>query len=160
MDKIQDFFGRKDVQTALIILLVLAVLYFTFKGDIDAFVKKQIGKKVKDIDEADSIDMDLMLSKGASGTEVIVLQRALLADGGTLPAYGVDGIFGNETQKALQSVKGVNQITLTQYKDTENLNGESSTFDFTNALSLYDGSGVQGYLDATNEAMPAEAQFA
>ncbi len=46
------------------------------------------------------------LRKGASGTTVTKLQQALLDLGFTLPKYGVDGQFGEETDAAVRAFQG------------------------------------------------------
>ena len=43
------------------------------------------------------------LRKGAKGNEVVVMQKLLLDAGESLPKFGVDGDFGNETLKAVKS---------------------------------------------------------
>lgn len=45
------------------------------------------------------------LSQGASGARVRTLQTKILELGGRLPRWGVDGIWGNETQDALHFLK-------------------------------------------------------
>lgn len=67
-------------------------------------------------------DRELILKKGSKGVEVAELQRRLKRDGAgdllgkTGPGKdGVDGDFGSKTQAALQQVKAVAQISLSQY---------------------------------------------
>ncbi len=43
----------------------------------------------------------LLIRKGAEGEHVTILQKALIDEGFTLPKYGVDGKFGDETKKAV-----------------------------------------------------------
>ena len=43
------------------------------------------------------------LKKGSNGLSVRILQQALLDAGYPLPKYGVDGIFGNETEAAVKA---------------------------------------------------------
>ena len=46
------------------------------------------------------------LKNGSQGTYVSMLQQWLLDNGASLPNYGVDGIFGSETENALAVVTG------------------------------------------------------
>lgn len=113
-DDVKIFFGRKDTQTVLIVFLVLLIVYFSFKGDIDAFFKRTFNLEEGDIDEG-ALDRDLLLKKGSSGAEVGVLQTLLIRDGFALPKYGADRIFGSETENALLQAKNVKEITLNDY---------------------------------------------
>lgn len=47
----------------------------------------------------------MTLRKGDKGQEVMLLQAALQDGGFRLPRYGVDGIFGNETESAVKQVQ-------------------------------------------------------
>jgi len=57
------------------------------------------------------------LKKGSEGDLVVILQKWLLQNGGTLPNYGADGDFGTETETALVSVLGVDQISYEYFKN-------------------------------------------
>ena len=46
-----------------------------------------------------------LLKKGASGSDVKLLQEALLKLGYALPVYGADGDFGSETEAALRALQ-------------------------------------------------------
>ena len=69
-------------------------------------------------DTSSSIDYSLVLSNGSQGAEVSELQKILKtkykADLGTFGDNkdGIDGIFGDVTEKALVKAKGVNKIAL------------------------------------------------
>lgn len=65
------------------------------------------------------LDMGKLLKKGVNGQEVAALQTFLVADGATLPKFGVDGKFGAETEAALMQVKGVKEIRLKDYTSTK-----------------------------------------
>ena len=43
------------------------------------------------------------LRKGAKGDEVTAMQKLLIETGESLPKYGADGDFGNETLKAVKN---------------------------------------------------------
>lgn len=66
----------------------------------------------------DSLNLDLVLSKGSTGDEVAELQRVLVNKYGADLGYsgaeknGVDGEFGSMTEKALLEAKGVKKINL------------------------------------------------
>jgi hypothetical protein len=66
----------------------------------------------------DSLNLDLVLSKGSIGDEVAELQRVLVNKYGADLGYsgaeknGVDGEFGTLTEKALLEAKGVKKISL------------------------------------------------
>ena len=47
----------------------------------------------------------MTLRKGDKGQEVMLLQAALQDGGFRLPQYGVDGIFGNETESAVMQAQ-------------------------------------------------------
>ncbi|MBE9047790.1 peptidoglycan-binding protein [Pleurocapsales cyanobacterium LEGE 10410] len=47
----------------------------------------------------------MTLRKGDKGQEVMLLQAALQDGGFRLPQYGVDGIFGNETESAVKQAQ-------------------------------------------------------
>ncbi|MDD3881797.1 MAG: peptidoglycan-binding protein [Eubacteriales bacterium] len=53
------------------------------------------------VDNASIALGDRLLKKGVNGTDVVALQEALLKLGYTLPRYGADGKYGEETEKAV-----------------------------------------------------------
>lgn len=61
------------------------------------------------------IDLNKILKKGSSGVEVETLQKLIIQYGGALPQFGVDGIFGAETEAALLKIKGVKQISINNF---------------------------------------------
>jgi hypothetical protein len=69
------------------------------------------------------LDENLILAKGSKGAEVFELQRILKDELGyylgTFGADGdgIDGDFGTMTEKALFQAKGVNKITLKDFKN-------------------------------------------
>lgn len=112
------------------IVVLLLILYFMFQADIKAWnARRKI--KAGDADAPDvskgsgaggALDQNLILKKGMAGAEVKELQRRMVAaynanPGASnialkLPKYGVDGVFGGETEAALLAWKGVKQIAL------------------------------------------------
>jgi peptidoglycan hydrolase-like protein with peptidoglycan-binding domain len=59
----------------------------------------------------------MTLQKGDSGQHVFMLQAALQQAGYPLPAYGVDGIFGRETQAAVRRAQEQFLMPLTGVAD-------------------------------------------
>lgn len=116
-----NFFKQKWVMWAGISLALLLVLYFIFKEDVDNFFYRN-SKSEKDVKSgSEGLDETLNLKKGSKGREVAELQRLLKADGANLGSYGpakdgVDGIFGSATEKELNRIKGVKEVTLSKYK--------------------------------------------
>ena len=51
-----------------------------------------------------------VLRRGAKGTAVKTLQRALLKAGEKLPKFGADGHFGNETESAVKSFQKAHKL--------------------------------------------------
>lgn len=52
----------------------------------------------------------MTLRRGDNGQHVLILQRALQDAGIALPVYGVDGIFGPETESAVKQAQGLFQM--------------------------------------------------
>lgn len=79
------------------------------------------------------LDLDKVLKFGINAKpEVKVLQGWINADGGTSAdnkKLVVDGLFGQKTKEALYSLKGVNEVSLNQYRKLAIRN-------------QYDGSGI------------------
>jgi len=69
-------------------------------------------------DAYSDLDLDMVLAKGSNGMEVAELQRILANQYGAdlgftgVEKNGIDGDFGNMTEKALLKAKGVKQISL------------------------------------------------
>jgi|GEM_PF-1427830 len=64
-----------------------------------------------------ALNTNLVLKNGSRGSEVVALQKLL--------GITADGIFGNGTEAALKSKKGVISITLAKYKTTPDINRNS-----------------------------------
>ena len=59
----------------------------------------------------------MTLKKGDKGRHVMLLQSALVAAGIPLPKYGVDGIYGPETQAAVRQAQQKLGLSLTGVAD-------------------------------------------
>jgi peptidoglycan hydrolase-like protein with peptidoglycan-binding domain len=57
------------------------------------------------------LDREQTLQNGSSGAAVTLVQQALVDAGFSLPRFGVDGIFGNETRAALQDFQRSSGLT-------------------------------------------------
>ncbi len=72
-----------------------------------------------------TLDKNLVLQKGSTGSEVSELQRILKYDFGKsigntgIDNDGVDGDFGALTETALMEVKGVKKITLNEMSNAK-----------------------------------------
>ena len=107
MNKLTSFLKSKNGQM-FIIAVIIAVALFLFRDKI-----KQGIKTIKD--KIKPLDLDMVLKKGVEGNEVEELQKKLINDNQNLNEYGTDGSFGDETEKALISEKGVTEISLNEY---------------------------------------------
>ena len=54
---------------------------------------------------------DTTIKKGATGNDVTQLQQALINLKYSLPRYGVDGKFGNETESVVKTFQGDHGLT-------------------------------------------------
>lgn len=59
----------------------------------------------------------MTIRKGDKGPQVMQLQSALMAVGITLPRYGVDGIFGAETEAAVKQAQQKYGLQMTGVAD-------------------------------------------
>ena len=112
--------------TALVAGL-LALAWFLYQEEIKALFKAKRSTTEPENKPAPSgantgLNANKTLKKGIKGAEVTQLQRYLKRDGGAnllgstgSGQDGVDGDFGVKTEAALKKVKGVVQITLSQY---------------------------------------------
>lgn len=105
---------KNNTNKYLIIATVAVVAIYA----INKYLKRI--PKPLDSDAYSGLNMNMVLSKGSTGDEVVELQRILVnqydADLGYTGANkdGVDGEFGGMTEKALLDAKGVKQISLKQ----------------------------------------------
>ena len=125
MDKVIKFAANN--KWLLMGLLAVMITAIVFRNDIKAFFKRT-NQSDEDLatlaNEAATTapDKNKVLKKGDSGKEVLILQKYLLRDGGELPKHGADGIFGQETERALSGVvspvpkKAVTSISLKDYE--------------------------------------------
>ncbi len=61
------------------------------------------------------------LSPGMKGEDVRVMQQALLAQGFTLPRYGADGDYGDETRSAVAAFQAASGLSATGTADADTL---------------------------------------
>lgn len=101
-------------------LLLLLVLYFVFRDNVDSAAMTLMGAEFET--DPDKMDMDKVLSKSKSsrGSEVAELQRRLKQEGHDLGTYGpnkdgIDGVFGTLTEKALMAARGVSSTSLNAF---------------------------------------------
>ncbi len=106
---------NKTTKNILIGVAVLGALYLA------NILYKRLSKP--SAEKLSLLDENLILAKGSKGAEVFELQRILKDemgyDLGTFGADGdgIDGDFGIMTEKALFQAKGVNKITLKDFKN-------------------------------------------
>jgi hypothetical protein len=106
---------NKTTKNILIGVAVLGALYLANR------LYKRLSKP--SAEQLSLLDENLILAKGSKGAEVFELQRILKDelgyDLGTSGADGdgIDGDFGTMTEKALFQAKGVNKITLKDFKN-------------------------------------------
>lgn len=67
---------------------------------------------VQDMNIANELQSGLILKKGSSGSKVQALQQALLNLGYSLPSFGADGDYGNETVAAVRRFQSDYGITV------------------------------------------------
>jgi hypothetical protein len=106
---------NKTTKNILIGVAVLGALYLANR------LYRRLSKP--SAEQLSLLDENLILAKGSKGAEVFELQRILKDelgyDLGTFGADGdgIDGDFGTMTEKALFQAKGVNKITLKDFKN-------------------------------------------
>jgi hypothetical protein len=106
---------NKTTKNILIGVAVLGALYLA------NILYKRLSKP--SAEQLSLLDENLILAKGSKGAEVFELQRILKDemgyDLGTSGADGdgIDGDFGIMIEKALFQAKGVNKITLKDFKN-------------------------------------------
>lgn len=61
----------------------------------------------------------MTIRKGDRGEKVMMLQAALMGTGIGLPQYGVDGIFGAETEGAVRQAQQMFNLTSTGVADSQ-----------------------------------------
>ena len=99
-------------------LLIAGVILLVVGWGINKWLKS-MPKKINS-DAYSDLDLDMVLSKGSNGMEVAELQRILTNQYGADLGFtgvekdGIDGDFGNMTEKALLKAKGVKEISLKQ----------------------------------------------
>ena len=108
---------NKTTKYLLIGASVVGILYFL------KYLKNQSKKPTAE--QELTLDKNLVLEKGMTGSEVSELQRILKYDFGKsigntgIDNDGVDGDFGALTETALMEVKGVKKITLNEMSNAK-----------------------------------------
>ncbi|TWK44668.1 hypothetical protein CHCC20347_1388 [Bacillus paralicheniformis] len=77
----------------------------TFRKKVDALLGNKTVSKTTSSTSQSSKSTGTILKKGASGSQVKALQKRLIAAGFSLPKYGADGSYGNETVQAVKSLQ-------------------------------------------------------
>lgn len=106
---------KKTRNTLIGVAVVLVAIYSA------GIILKKLRKPSEE--ELNRLNMDLVLQKGSTGSEVAELQRILKDElgynlGSTgVDVTGIDGEFGALTEKALFEAKGVKEITLKEMRN-------------------------------------------
>lgn len=100
--------GRKILYFILAALILALIIYFISS-------RKQSGSPLLGSATPPVAPSTFPLRFGSKGAKVQALQNYLLANGGSLPIYGADGDWGSETQAAVLSVLGVNEVSQSLY---------------------------------------------
>lgn len=121
MDKVKELFNNKKTWYILAGLFALYMIYrkrFEIKNGAT-----NLWEKITDrVGGESGLDKNLVLSKGAKGAEVSELQRLIKKeDASQLPIYGIDGIFGSETEDALNILRGVKQISINDFNSSSRI---------------------------------------
>jgi len=77
----------------------------TFRKKVDALLGNKTVSKTTSSTSQSSKSTGTILKKGASGSQVKALQKRLIAAGFSLPKYGADGSYGNETVQAVKALQ-------------------------------------------------------
>mgnify|MGYP002626369700 FL=1 len=115
------FNSKKNMWIALSVAVIL--LYFLYAGEINAFAKRSLSKGIES-DPSQAVDNSRVLRIGDSGQDVMILQNKILQSGGSLPKFGADGIFGKETQSALNELTGLTKISLNGFDSYTEVSNE------------------------------------
>uniref|UniRef100_UPI00403F7213 peptidoglycan-binding domain-containing protein n=1 Tax=Bacillus sp. FSL M8-0359 TaxID=2921624 RepID=UPI00403F7213 len=76
-----------------------------FRKKVDALLGNKTVSKTTSSTSQSSKSTGTILKKGSSGSKVKALQKRLNAAGFSLPKYGADGSYGNETVQAVKSLQ-------------------------------------------------------
>ncbi len=77
----------------------------TFRKKVDALLGNKTVSKTTSSTSQSSKSTGTILKKGSSGSKVKALQKRLIAAGFSLPKYGADGSYGNETVQAVKALQ-------------------------------------------------------
>lgn len=76
-----------------------------FRKKVDALLGNKTVSKTTSSTSQSSKSTGNILIKGSSGSQVKALQKRLIAAGFSLPKYGADGSYGNETVQAVKALQ-------------------------------------------------------
>ncbi|WP_412094685.1 peptidoglycan-binding domain-containing protein [Bacillus haynesii] len=76
-----------------------------FRKKVDALLGNKTVSKTTSSPSQSSKSTGTILKKGSSGSQVKALQKRLIAAGFSLPKYGADGSYGNETVQAIKALQ-------------------------------------------------------
>ncbi|MGN9865908.1 peptidoglycan recognition protein family protein [Bacillus swezeyi] len=76
-----------------------------FRKKVDSLLGNQTISKTTASTNQPSKSTGIILKKGSAGSKVKALQKRLIAAGFSLPKYGADGSYGNETVQAVKSLQ-------------------------------------------------------
>lgn len=96
--------------TLIIAVIIVVVIWFIVRSK----------KQAVDEPENETENNGFPLKYGSRGENVEALQSWLISQGQSLPLFGVDGIFQDETQAALLAQTGKNTITETEFNELIN----------------------------------------
>ncbi|KJD53705.1 N-acetylmuramoyl-L-alanine amidase [Bacillus amyloliquefaciens] len=77
----------------------------TFRKKVDSLLGNKTVSKTTSSTSQSSKSTGTILKKGASGSQVKALQKRLIAAGFSLPKYGADGSYENETVQAVKALQ-------------------------------------------------------
>lgn len=122
----KKYLSKPWVQWSALFLFIAVILYFVYKPEITAFFSNRKGKKDGSnklainpttgatdptLAAALSVDVKKQLKRGDKGNDVVILQQ-LINETGYKPKLNEDGIFGNLTLAAVQSLMGAPRLTV------------------------------------------------
>jgi peptidoglycan hydrolase-like protein with peptidoglycan-binding domain len=104
--------SKKPVIIALVLVAVLVIAIL-----IAAYMKKKKAAKeaTANSNTLSSSGAVFPIKYGDQSEYVRTMQTWLVSQGASLPVYGIDGIFGDETKAALKVVTGKNEMDYESY---------------------------------------------
>jgi len=100
------------ITTSVAAVALIVVLYFVFRKKADTESEETPNTGTDTGNEQENI---FPLKNGATGIYVVKLQQYLQSQGEALPQFGIDGVFGPETEAAVRNVFGANSVSWAQF---------------------------------------------